>query len=38
MAKDWLKAKETDGVLKELQESIKEFTAVAALCNRNGSK
>lgn len=37
MAKDWIKAKETDEVIKEFQEALKEFTAAALMCNRNGA-
>ena len=37
MAKDWIKAKETDAVIKEFQEALKEFTAAALMCNRNGA-
>lgn len=37
MAKDWIKAKETDKVIEEFREALKEFTAAALMCNRNGA-
>lgn len=37
MCKDWIKSKETDKVIGDCTDAIKEFTAAANLCNRNGS-
>jgi len=37
MAKDWIKAKETDKVIEEFREALKDFTAAALMCNRNGA-
>lgn len=37
MAKDWFKSKETDKVMEELRDAIKQNTAASLMCNRNAS-